>query len=70
MKLYYCKIWDDGALVRDFIPAIDENDVGFMFDQVSHTIYDNNGTDVFLYPARETVVDDSVSELTYVEEGM
>lgn len=53
-KLYYCKIVDDGVLVRNYTPAIDENGVGFMFDRVTHTIYDNAGTGVFKYPARET----------------
>lgn len=53
-KLYGCKIMDGSIQVRDYIPAIDENGVGFMFDRVSHTIYDNDGTGVFKYPARET----------------
>ncbi len=50
MKLYYCKIWDDGTLVRDFIPAIDENDTYFMFDRVSHTCYNNAGSGSFIGP--------------------
>lgn len=52
-KIYYCKVRNNGTLVGDFIPAIDENGVGYMFDRVSHTIHDNIGTDAFKYPARE-----------------
>lgn len=52
-KLQYYKIWDNNTLLRDFIPAIDENGVGFMFDRVSHTIYDNAGTGAFGYSGRE-----------------
>lgn len=50
---YYMKIYDNGTLVRDYIPAIDENGVGYMFDRVSHTIYDNAGTGAFGYSGRE-----------------
>ena len=52
-KIYSTKLYENGVLVRDFIPAIDENGVGFMFDRVSHTIYDNAGTGAFKYPAVE-----------------
>ena len=51
--IYSCQLWDNGVLVRDYIPAIDENGVGFMFDRVSHTIYDNAGTGAFGYSGRE-----------------
>lgn len=53
--IYFCKLWNptDGTLVRDYIPAIDENGVGYMFDRVSHTIYDNAGTGTFAYPPVE-----------------
>ena len=53
-KYYSSKWWDGDILVRDYLPAIDENGVGFMFDKVTHTIYDNAGTDAFIYPARGT----------------
>lgn len=46
-RIYYCKIWDNGVLVRDFIPCKDENNVGFMFDKVSGTVYLNAGTGAF-----------------------
>ena len=52
-EIYDCKIWDNGTLVRDYIPAIDETGKAYMFDRVSHTIYDNAGTGAFSYPARE-----------------
>ena len=53
VTMYYCKIWNNSALVRDYIPAIDENGVGFMFDRVSHTCFLNQGTGAFKYPGRE-----------------
>ena len=49
IKMYFCKVWDNGTLVRNFIPCKDENDVGYMFDKVSHTLYANAGTGSFTY---------------------
>lgn len=53
-KIFSAKIYDDDNLIRNYLPAIDENGIGFMLDKVSHTIYDNAGTGVFKYSARET----------------
>ena len=53
IKVSKASIKNSGVLVRDFIPAIDSDGVGFMFDRVTHTIYDNAGTGAFKYPARE-----------------
>ena len=47
-KLYYCKIWNNDVLVHDYTPAIDENGVGFMFDNTNRTIHDNAGTGTFI----------------------
>jgi len=52
-KVYSCQIWDNDTIARDYLPAIDENGTGFLFDKVTHTIYDNAGSGVFSYPARE-----------------
>ena len=53
VTMYYCKIWNNDVLVRDFIPAISEDGTAFMFDKVSHTCFLNQGTGAFKYPARE-----------------
>ena len=53
-KYYSSRWWEGDTLVRDYKPAIDENGIGFMFDRVTHTIFDNVGTGAFQYPARET----------------
>ena len=49
--IYYCQLFDNGILVRDYKPAIDENGVGYMFDRVSHTFFENKGTGAFKYSA-------------------
>ena len=46
-KIYHLKISNGTTLVRDFIPVKDENDVGYMFDKIGHTLYANKGTGSF-----------------------
>ena len=49
-EIYYCKIWNNTTLIRDYKCAIDENGIGFMIDEVQHKIYNNAGTGNFTYP--------------------
>lgn len=46
MKLYYCKIYDNGILVRDFIP-VRVGTVGYMYDRISGELFGNAGTGTF-----------------------
>ncbi len=47
MKLYSCKIYDNGTIVRDYVPC--KNAVGTvgLYDLVQSQFYENAGTDVF-----------------------
>ena len=45
-KVYYCKIWNGGTLVRDFIP-VRVGQVGYMYDKVSGQLFGNSGTGSF-----------------------
>lgn len=47
IKLYLCKIFDDGTLVRDFIPVRVGN-IGYMYDKVSKQLFGNAGTGAFI----------------------
>ena len=47
IKVYYLKIKDNGTLVRDMIPCKDENNVGYMFDKVTHSCFLNAGSGSF-----------------------
>lgn len=38
-KIYSCKIWDDGILIRDFKPAIDNQGVICLYDLVNKEYY-------------------------------
>lgn len=48
LKLYSCKIWDNEELVRDFIPAKNENGVVCLYDKVNKEFYYNQGTGDFI----------------------
>lgn len=48
-KFYYCKIWDNNVLVRDFIPVVRKIDnVAGMYDLVEGKFYSNAGTGAFI----------------------
>jgi len=70
VKAYSLKMFKSSNIVRDYLPAIDENGVGFMFDRVSHTIYDNAGTGVFKYPVRETEYTANAATKAYIDLGV
>ena len=46
-NIYGCKIWNNGTLVRDFIPALDNNNTPCMYDLVNRQTYYNAGTGTF-----------------------
>ena len=53
-KIYYCKIWDNGTLIRNYVPCIriSDNVVG-MYDLINDVFYTNVGSGTFI--AGETV---------------
>jgi len=46
-RLYYFQIYDDGVLVRDFIPVL-AGDTPCLYDKVEQKFYYNPGTDDFI----------------------
>lgn len=46
-QFFYCKIWDNDVLVRDFRPCKDFKGVYCLFDKVSKTYFYNQGTGSF-----------------------
>lgn len=47
VRIYSCKIWQNGVLVRDFIP-VRKGTVGYMYDRVSGKLFGNAGTGDFV----------------------
>lgn len=48
VKIYYFKIYDNGTLVRDFVPVLDKDGVPCMYDLVENKYYYNAGTGDFI----------------------
>ena len=46
-KVYYCKIWENGVLVRNMIPCTNPSNVAGMYDTVNDVFYSNAGTGTF-----------------------
>ena len=67
-KIYYSKLWDNGILVRNFIPAIRKSDnKPGMYDKVTGQFFTNAGTDEFLYGSLVGPLPPKYKELEYIE---
>lgn len=62
-KLYSFKIWQDGDLVRDFIPVLDMDNVACLYDKISEQKFYNLGTGAFKY----ATIEDEYREVGYIE---
>lgn len=47
-KIYSCRIYDNGTLVRNFVPCINPSDAAGMYDTVNGVFYGNSGSGVFV----------------------
>ena len=46
-KVYYCKLWENGVLVRNMIPCKNPSNVAGLYDTVNGVFYTNAGTGTF-----------------------
>lgn len=49
MKLYWCKMFLDDKLVRNYIPVLDDNNVACLYDTITDGLFYNAGTGNFNY---------------------
>lgn len=47
LRIYTCQIYDNGTLIRDYIPCISADDTVGLYDAVNGQFYANNGTGIF-----------------------
>lgn len=68
-RIYYCKLYDGDTLVRDLVPAKDNNDVACFYDKVTKQYFYNIGTGSFTYGTIEYIppVYIPYTELQYIE---
>jgi hypothetical protein len=65
VKIYNCKIYNNGTLVRDFIPCKDGSGTACMFDNVNKVFYYNRGSGTFSAgPIKNTVTLDLYNRWT------
>lgn len=48
MRLYSCKVYDNGVLVRNFIPCINTDQLIGLYDSVTARFYSNTGSGAFI----------------------
>ncbi len=47
MKIYSCQIYDNGTIIRDFVPCKNSSGAAGLYDLVNNKFYGNNGTGSF-----------------------
>lgn len=47
--IYSCQIYDNGTLIRDYIPMLDSNNIPCLYDKINDKCYYNQGTGSFTY---------------------
>ena len=69
-KFYSFKIWDNGVLLRDYIP-VRKGTVGYLYDRVSRKLFGNAGSGAFSYGSDVVPVAYIESHGTeYIDTGM
>ena len=49
-KIYYCRVYDNGTLIRDFVPVVDNNGMCGLWDKANDTFYKSpNGNNFIGY---------------------
>lgn len=71
LLIYLCKIYDNGALIRDFIPVRVGNE-GCMYDRVHGELYYSVGTETFGLPQRVEYIENTATAdalINYIPTG-
>ena len=56
VKIYSFQVYDNGTLVRDYIPALRSDGIAGLYDAVNDIFYASNGTGNFLYGGGEPTI--------------
>ena len=68
-KIYSCQIYDNGSLVRDYVPCINNDGTIGLWDDVNSVFYGNSGTGTFAAgPVIAIAADESeITKLEYIQ---
>lgn len=67
MAVYACQIYDNGNLIRDFVPCIDPTWAVGLYDLVGEKFYGNAGTGVFLAGPPRATFPEGYTQLEYIQ---
>ena len=68
LRIYSCKIWDNGVLVRNFMPAETDSSKAVLYDTVRRKIhYNANGSNGNFLAGGEAVLVNEYRKATYIE---
>lgn len=67
MKLRSCQIYDNGTLIRDYLPCINASGAAGLYDLVSGKFYGNSGTGVFLAGPRKVTLPEGYTQVEYIQ---
>ena len=66
-KVYSCKIYSDGQLVRDFIPCINPDGIIGLYDKETAIFYQNSGSGIFLKGPELVTLPSGYKQLEYIQ---
>ena len=66
-KVYSCKIYSDGQLVRDFIPCINPDGIIGLYDKENAIFYQNSGNGNFLKGPELVTLPSGYKQLEYIQ---
>lgn len=66
-KVYSCKIYSDGQLVRDFIPCINPDGIIGLYDKENAIFYQNSGNGNFLKGPELVTLPSEYKQLEYIQ---
>ena len=66
-KCYSCQIYDNGTLIRDFVPCIDPTESVGLYDLVGGKFYGNAGSGVFLAGPPKVTLPEGFAQVEYIQ---
>lgn len=66
-KLYYMRIYDDGKLVRDFVPVVNNQGTRGLYDFVTKTFFTNKGSGSFTGSKIDNSIDKTYYDMSYLK---
>lgn len=66
-KCYSCQFYDNGNLIRDYIPCVDPTGTAGLYDLVGGKFYGNRGTGVFLAGPPKATLPEGYTQVEYIQ---